>query len=470
MSRLHLVALLSVACVLTLAAPANAERKRMSVPRAAAAPLKPPKTTCQVENLRTAQKGTSLQSLIAVAAAGDAIQVKGTCIGASTVERNLTLVGKSTKATPVPTLDGAQQGSVLLLKGADLSVRDLRITNGIGTPDPDVGGRFGGGIESWGGDVTLRGTTEVTGNEAVSGGGGIDFYRGIAPFQDSQTFVLRDAARVSGNSSGAGVDDVWSEDPVPAPNPINTWSITGGILGEALAEGTTSASVSNAQIASLSVAGDWDRPLTVSSSEIDALTVMGVSTLSDSTIGSLGASGEMTVTGGTVGEVALNGIITLSDAAVESVVGNGTLDVDSGSIGSVALEPGVIQRPGGIMQFAPGMATVTGGHVGSIASGQGSYTRVTGGVVDSISSGNGSIAEIRDNGHAGTVTRDGNCPVVVAFGGAVDTLDILSGPQNVLIGANGSVGTVNDYVCGGGLMDGSLPFVGTYNLFAVGCS
>lgn len=453
MRSLRAVAVSVVLGSLLVGAPAEAARVRAPVPRAAAKPPKPPRTTCQVENAATGQKGTALQPLIDAAAPGAQLQVKGTCVGANVVERDLVLAGKSTKTSPVPTLDGGDFGSVVFVKGAHLTVRDLKLTNGIGTPDPTAGGRFGGGIESWGGDITLTGTTNVTGNHAADGGGGVDIYQGIEGFTDVVALTMSGGARVADNTVGADANpdtqDVWREQ----SNTFGgTWTIADGTVGKALIV-SMEPTFTDADVESVDA--------TMETTHVGSFT--------DSTIGALEIMGIVEVDGGSIASLGFTGKLDTTDAVIGALDGTGALTVHSGSVGSIVMSFGAIQLPGGVIQFS-GETNVEDGDIGSIASNPGTLTRVSGGTVASIAAGDGAIAEVRDGARVTTLNRDGNCPVVVAFGALVNTLNIVSGPQNVLIGADAHVDTVNDYVCGGGLQGDSLNFVGTYNPLATGCS
>ena len=451
-----IVVLTAAACALlpayaaagTLDQQQTAERKPMRT-SPATKPTKPAKMTCQAENVRSGAKSTALQPLINAALAGDTIQVKGVCVGASVVERDLTLTGKASKSIPVPTLNGGAQGSVIHLKGAALEVRDLRVTNGIGTPDPTLGGRYGGGIESWGGDVTLSGTTNVTGNTAESAGGGVDFFNGIDPYTASSDFVLKNAARVAGNSSAAGREDVNQDDSG------GVWSLDSGELGIATTTGPD-VTASGTDVDTLDVQGGETE---VSDGDFGELTTRGATTISGGTIDSLVLQGQhpdMDLTGGDIGTVAFDGIVEVDGATIGSMDGAGQIDVLSGDVDEAHVIPGPIQLPGGIIFETEGYLTVYGGHV------------------DQIDADSGGKVWVRDAGTAGTITRDGPCPVIVSDGGHVDKIEIVSGPTgedaNVLI-FGGEADIVDDYVCGGGLdLETDMGAIGQYNFLATGCS
>jgi hypothetical protein len=150
-------------------------------------------STCLVTDTTSGQTYTDLPDAVNAAAAGDTLDVAGTCTGPTTIGKDLTITG-STGAT----LDGQQQGSTLTINsGVTVTLNTLTITDGLGSGGPNgdgggiyndggtvalnnttVSGNFagfhlgaGGGIESTGGTVTLNGTSSVTGNFAVAGGG-----------------------------------------------------------------------------------------------------------------------------------------------------------------------------------------------------------------------------------------------------------------------------------------------------------
>lgn len=218
-----------------------------SVPAAIGATPPP----CKVTNLtRGGTKGT-LQKAVNAARKGDVLSVTGMCKGTTRIAKNLTIRGKRTQATGVPTLNGQRAGSVVTIDvAATVTMVGLTIRNGAALgedwPFQSGGGIFnagtltlrrvvvkdnrarvsGGGIRaqgdltlvgSWvkgnriteaGGDgcgiateatVTLKGTTTVSNNTPLSGascdGAGIAGYL-------SATLLLQDTAYVTGNKAG----------------------------------------------------------------------------------------------------------------------------------------------------------------------------------------------------------------------------------------------------------------------------
>ena len=155
-----------------------------------AAAAKPP--SCAVSNERTHKGYDALQNAVDAAKAGDTLEVKGTCVGSTSVGRDITLSGIVNKAFPgTPTLDGNQSGRVLRITAGKTTIRDMVIANGRTAGDGgailiDSGGsaalfdtavrdstagsdNFGGGIEAIGNLLLTR--SEVTGNSAGSSGG-----------------------------------------------------------------------------------------------------------------------------------------------------------------------------------------------------------------------------------------------------------------------------------------------------------
>jgi hypothetical protein len=93
------------------------------------------RSSCLVSNERTKLGSRSLQEAIDAAAAGDTLVVKGTCFGASTVNKALTLQGVRNKRFGVPTLDGSGfSGNVLSVAGCcdsiSVAIHNLTITHG----------------------------------------------------------------------------------------------------------------------------------------------------------------------------------------------------------------------------------------------------------------------------------------------------------------------------------------------------
>jgi putative cofactor-binding repeat protein/predicted outer membrane repeat protein len=195
---------------------------------------------CRVLNLSTgvAYKGSgqNLQTAIDAASAGATLRIIGSCVGSYNIDRTLTLVGRSTSAYPVPTLDGNDVGTVLWLVGTPIvHLRNLTVTHGHGqvggignssgtlvlrnvTLSGNYAGNNGGAIAT-GGPLTLTGSTTLSGNYANDAGGGIYEFGGSVTMNDmssitgntartagggiyvySGSLTLNDAASISGNT------------------------------------------------------------------------------------------------------------------------------------------------------------------------------------------------------------------------------------------------------------------------------
>ncbi|HVQ87613.1 MAG TPA: hypothetical protein VMT88_05460 [Actinomycetes bacterium] len=167
-------------------------------------------SSCAVVNLTTGTGPTAnAQRAIDHAGAGNQLRVRGVCQGHVTVKKDLTIVGKTTRAWPQPTLDPTVHGCdahcfvVRVSGGADtqLTLRDIKLTHGNRA-------HGGGGIYIKGASVTLRGSTWITGNYALWFGGGIYLSE---DYKDGQV-VLRGQSLVSGNSARDGGGGIFGND------------------------------------------------------------------------------------------------------------------------------------------------------------------------------------------------------------------------------------------------------------------
>jgi predicted outer membrane repeat protein len=122
------------------------------------------------------------------------LEVKGTCVGKTSVDTDVTLKGITNRAFPGdPTLDGNGQGRVLTITGGTTTIRNLTITHG------QTSG-FGGGINVV--SAAVLHNVLVTGNSA----GATQFGGGIAADLGSSLTLIN--STVSGNSAGSsgGID------------------------------------------------------------------------------------------------------------------------------------------------------------------------------------------------------------------------------------------------------------------------
>ena len=139
--------------------------------------------SCAISNAKTHKDYSSLQSAVDAAKAGNTLEVKGNCVGNTSVDKNITLKGITNKPFPgPPTLDGGGTGTVLHITNGTTTVDGLKITNGVA----DVSSDDNGGDCCVGGGIAISGPTAgalvlnslVTGNSASLFGGGIDVDEG----------------------------------------------------------------------------------------------------------------------------------------------------------------------------------------------------------------------------------------------------------------------------------------------------
>jgi len=156
---------------------------------------------CTVTNQTRGGTKGSLAAALKAARAGDTLQVKGTCFGSTTIAKDISIVGKKTPATGVPTLDGNNDGSVIRIReGATVSIKGLVIAHGNanGTSWPM---NTGGGIFS-AGRLTLRRVT-VAENVARDSGGGM---RLTGPTTLIQSRVSYNIVSLSGDGCGIATE------------------------------------------------------------------------------------------------------------------------------------------------------------------------------------------------------------------------------------------------------------------------
>jgi predicted outer membrane repeat protein len=147
--------------------------------------------SCLVSNERTKTGSRSLQEAIDAAAAGDTLVVKGTCFGASLIDKDLSLQGVSNKQFGVATLDGGGNSgfAVLSISAVDrltVAISGLTITHG------EIEGIF---VDGYVGSTVSLTRTTVSDNSAS----GIDG-------EEGSTVTLTDSI-VSGNAGYGLVGD-----------------------------------------------------------------------------------------------------------------------------------------------------------------------------------------------------------------------------------------------------------------------
>jgi hypothetical protein len=153
-------------------------------------------TKCLVVNIEDNTSYQTLEAGVDAATAGSTLTVKGTCVGTTTIDKDLTITGKDNPRFGTSGLDGGNFGSVVTVSlGAHVSINDLIITHGSAD--------FGGGILNLGGSVMLNGSSSVTGNTAGFGGGILNRLGGTVTLNDSSS-VAGNAATVINGTGGDG--------------------------------------------------------------------------------------------------------------------------------------------------------------------------------------------------------------------------------------------------------------------------
>ena len=186
-------------------------------------PVAAAKPTCLVENVGSHMSFRSLQPAVQAAPSGAELRIKGTCVGNATIVKDLEIRGKSNGGFGPATLDGAGTGRVLTIRGGvTVTLDGLIVTNGNapfgagiatvvdgGNPGLNVvtvidsvirdnsATDYGGGVANDHGVVTLI-DTAVRENSAVFGGG-------IHNSRDQGDLSLIGTSSISGNvASGNG--------------------------------------------------------------------------------------------------------------------------------------------------------------------------------------------------------------------------------------------------------------------------
>lgn len=171
--------------------------------------------SCLVSNTRTGLRSSSLQAGIDAAVSGDTLLVKGTCVGSSTVAKDLSLRGKSNRAFGVATLDGDHLGTVLIVAGGvTVAISKLTVTNGTGVD--------GGGIANRDASTVILSHSTVAGNTGQNGGGIFN--------SGNSTFIVQKSA-IKGNGAGVGGGGIFSENG-------STLTLTNSIVSGNVAQST----------------------------------------------------------------------------------------------------------------------------------------------------------------------------------------------------------------------------------------
>ena len=181
----RLLRVCAIATVPLLAAIAPAAQADPAAARAAS-------DTCQVVNV-TSDIGpsTNLQRMINGANVRDRLRVSGTCVGNFHVDQDLVLVGRRTERRARGVLNGGGDGRVLTVRGGattDIRLVDLTITHGRARGDS------GGGLAIQG-HVVLKGSTLITRNRGLLGGG-------VKMEGLTSRLRMKDRSSISDNESG----------------------------------------------------------------------------------------------------------------------------------------------------------------------------------------------------------------------------------------------------------------------------
>jgi hypothetical protein len=176
-------------------------------------------TKCQVINVNTHRTFVTLQAAIDAASAGATISVQGTCLGSTTITKDLTITGQDKHGTAPATLDGGHVGRVLTVgPGVTVTLSGLHVTGGtadygggIATPgifnplttvtviDSVISGNaatYGGGIANRIGKLTLIDSIVSDNTAALDGGG-------ILNSLDTGCLILNGTSAVRGNHAGS---------------------------------------------------------------------------------------------------------------------------------------------------------------------------------------------------------------------------------------------------------------------------
>ena len=157
-------------------------------------PVAAAKPTCLVVDVASNMSFRSLQAAVDAASSATELRVKGTCVGNTTIVKDLVIRGKSNAGFGPAALDGANDGRVLTIHGGvTVTLDSLLVTNGSAT--------FGGGIATVF-DLSNPGLNVVTvidsvirDNSATDYGGGVANDHGIVSLIDT---AVRDNSAVIG--------------------------------------------------------------------------------------------------------------------------------------------------------------------------------------------------------------------------------------------------------------------------------
>ncbi|MFF7126127.1 hypothetical protein [Streptomyces sp. NPDC008240] len=150
-----------------------------------------PATAAQNTTVNCNADPGALQPAINAASPGSTLQVRGTCVGNFTIDKNLTLTGVQGAV-----LDGNHTGSVVTVtNGAQARLVAFTITDGHNFN--------GGGVLNINGGTTTLDRTTVTGNSSVFTGGGI-FNDGTSKLTLTNSTVQHNTAVSTGGIDNRG--------------------------------------------------------------------------------------------------------------------------------------------------------------------------------------------------------------------------------------------------------------------------
>ena len=190
-------------------------------------------STCRVRNVTQDTYGGSARTMVAAAHDGDRLRVRGTCIGAVVIDRDLTItgVGASAKLSgggrarvvrvrpgAIVTLselivsDGAARHGGGILNAGTLTLVHVKVRNNRAGPDDPCGLRpdptcgYRRGSRNVGGGIVNTGTLDmvasrVWGNRAANGGGIVN----DGTMTVNRSTIARNVAAQWGESWGGGV-------------------------------------------------------------------------------------------------------------------------------------------------------------------------------------------------------------------------------------------------------------------------
>jgi len=305
--------------------------------------------TCRARNVtQDSASSSNLQAVIRTAVRNDVIAVKFVCVGNFTIAKNLTLVGRPTADLSRGVLNANGQGQVLVVPRAKVTLRNLKITGGddprwhfgagittaarlLRLKDTVVEGNTGTGIHNTG-ILILSGSSTVSHNTKA----GIHNDGDIAPIGADVT--LNGTSTITGNS-GYGIYGYYSHITLNDSSSVS-WNVTDVFMAVFNYEGeltlNDAASVAN-NIGSQAAIGNYATFTMNGSSSVygNAATIWRGGGIYQGSTGSTTMNDSSSVTGNSSirsgGGVASDGIFTMN--GLSSITGN-TADADDNGSGN----------------------------------------------------------------------------------------------------------------------------------------